>query len=194
MAHHFPFAEQKWFLRRTVWRQWVSIFERLWFPSYSFSNKRRWKRKFRTFIRWLRNIKGFRGVACLVAGATGISDRGSLLTATVEGMELSEEETSFSGVLEFCTVYPVYMNFEFISETGGAEGKLLLSHESVEKSRTTSLSRKKLLVTRIVRSIQYTVSSEVIESKISILNYIQLISVLLYYSGNCFEVVRLIFR
>ena len=56
----------------------------------------------------------------VIAGATGIGDRGGLWAATVRVFELSESELIFSEVLNVCTVDPVSINFEFSYETGGA--------------------------------------------------------------------------
>ena len=76
----------------------------------------------------------------------------------------------------------IFKVFVFISETGGAEGNLLLSDETGDESRITPLSEKNLLVTGFFGSIQYTVFSEEFESQLSIVKYFKLISVLLYYS------------
>ena len=63
----------------------------------------------------------------------------------------------------------VSKNLELTSNSGGAEGELLFSDESGDESRLTSVSEKKSLVTGLIKSIQYTVSSEVFESELSIL-------------------------
>ena len=72
------------------------------------------------------------------------------------------------------------MNFAFFLEIGGAEGKLLSSVESGDESRFTSVSEKKLLVTWLIGSKTYAVSSEVFESELTGLHLLKLISVLLY--------------
>ena len=64
-------------------------------------------------------------------------------------------------MLGVCTVNPVSKNFELTSKTGGAEFRLLLVDESGPKPRMTSVSQNKLLVTRFIDWIQYTVYSEV---------------------------------
>ena len=73
---------------------------------------------------------------------------------------------------------PVFVHFEFNYETGGAEGKSIKSVASGDESGITSVSEKKLLVTRFFGSIQYTVSSEVFESEVSISKYFKLFPVL----------------
>ena len=45
-------------------------------------------------------------------------------------------------MLAVCTVDPASINFKFVSETGGAEGKLILSDEPGDESRVTSVSEK----------------------------------------------------
>ena len=84
----------------------------------------------------------------------------------------------FSVLFEFCTLDPVSINLEFISGTGGTEGKIFFSFETADESRVTSVSEKKLLVTRFIGATKLTVSSEVFESKVSILKHFKLISVL----------------
>ena len=107
-------------------------------------------------------------VAWVIAGATGLGDRRGLRTVTVEPIKNSEEYLYYSELLEVCIVDPICIHFEFFSETGGAEGKLLISEETGDESRTTSVSEKNLLVTGFIRSLQYTVSSGVFESEVSI--------------------------
>ena len=67
----------------------------------------------------------------MIAGATRTGDREGLRAATIRVLELPED-LNFSELLEVCFVDPVSIHFEFISETGGAEGKLLLSGDSGE--------------------------------------------------------------
>ena len=73
----------------------------------------------------------------VIVGATGIGASGALGTVTVEVAKFSEDVKTFSGLLDVCTLDPASMNFELISETVGAEGKLLLSVESGDQSRIT---------------------------------------------------------
>ena len=51
-------------------------------------------------------------LAGVIAGATGIGDRGGLWAATV-GMNEFSEEGFFSELLEVCTVDPVSFHFDF---------------------------------------------------------------------------------
>ena len=81
-------------------------------------------------------------------------------------------------MLGVCTVDPVSINFEFVSETGGAEGKLFISDESGDETKITSSSEKMLSVTGFFGSSQNKVSSEVSESELSIVKHIKVISVL----------------
>ena len=62
----------------------------------------------------------------VIAGATGIGDRGGLWAATVGVTEFSKEDISFSDLLLVCTVDPVTINFEFISGTGEAKDKYII--------------------------------------------------------------------
>ena len=75
-----------------------------------------------------------------------------------------EKEVVFSETADFCTLDPLSNLFQFVSENGGAEGDFL--DESVDESRVTSVSEKKIFVTRLLGSKVYTVSSEVFESEI----------------------------
>ena len=77
------------------------------------------------------------------AWINGIGEKRGLLAATVGVYEFSEEEISFSQPLDVCTADSVCRNFEIISETGGAEGKLLLSDDSGDESKITSVSEQK---------------------------------------------------
>ena len=85
---------------------------------------------------------------------------------------------NFSENFGVCTKDPVFINFDFIFETGGAEGNLVILYESGIECRITSVSGKKLLVTGFFGSIQYTLSSQVFESEVSIVEYFNLVSVL----------------
>ena len=97
-------------------------------------------------------------VAWVIAGATGLSDRRGLRTVAVGPIKYSEEYLYFSELLEVCIVDPICIHFEFIYETGGAEVKFLLTKETGDESRTTSVSEKKWLVTGFIGSLQCTVS------------------------------------
>ena len=52
------------------------------------------------------------------------------------------KKISFSELLEVCAVYTVSENFVFFSETGGAEGEIILSDKSGDDSRIASVSKK----------------------------------------------------
>ena len=81
-------------------------------------------------------------------------------------------------MLEVCELDPKTQKLcEFISGTGGSGGKLLLSDESGDKSRYTSLLEKELLNIEFIGSIQFTVSSEVFDSEKSTVKYFTLFSV-----------------
>ena len=54
-----------------------------------------------------------------------VGDRRGPWAATVGVIEFSAEEIKFSELLGVCTTYPTSLNFEFISETSGAESKLI---------------------------------------------------------------------
>ena len=82
---------------------------------------------------------GLRVLAGLIAGATGIGDRGGLWAATVGDFEFPEEELGFSVLLRVCTVDPVPISFESVSEIGGAEGNFFFPDEC----RITSVTEKK---------------------------------------------------
>ena len=103
-----------------------------------------------------------------------------VLAATVGVVETSEEEVNFSEMFGVCTRDPVSINFDFIFETGGAKGILVILDESGVESRIKTVSGIKLLVTGFFGSIQYTVSSQVFESEVSIVEYFKLISVLYF--------------
>ena len=53
---------------------------------------------------------------------------------------------NFFTIFDVCTLDPVSVNFEFFSENGGSDGKLLLSVESGDEYRVTSMSQMKLPV------------------------------------------------
>ena len=84
-------------------------------------------------------------------------------TVTVGVISFSEEEINFLELLEYCTVEPVSLNFEFFSETGVAEGKLLFSVESGDESRIMPIAEKEISNTGIFGSLLFTVSSEVFD-------------------------------
>ena len=97
-------------------------------------------------------------------------------------------------MLEVCTVDPVSKKFEFISQTVGAEGKLLFLDEYKYELKITSVPEKKILVTELTDSIQYTVSSEAFKSEESHVKYFKLFSVFYTkiviasrYSGSIFK-------
>ena len=92
-----------------------------------------------------------------------MGDMGGLWTATVEVIMFSEEEFDFSELLEVRIIDPVSLNFELITETGGAEGDILLSDYCEDESRIASVSVKNFLFTGFIGSIQHTFSSEVPE-------------------------------
>ena len=127
------------------------------------------------------------------AGATGIGDRGGLWASTVGVTDFSEQELYFSDLLDVCSVDPLSINFEFVSETDGAESRFFLSDVSGDESRITLVSGKKLIVTVFFGSVHHTLSSVPNESEVSIVKYFKLVSVLLYYSGDCFESSRFSF-
>ena len=117
-----------------------------------------------------------RGVmAGVIAGATGVGDRGDLWTIIVEVFELSEEQIGLSGMIEVYTVDPVSVNFEFNLEKGGTEGKLLFSFKSGDEFRISTVSEKNTLNTRLKNSIKQTLSSDVFGSEIPLLKSIKLI-------------------
>ena len=68
--------------------------------------------------------------------------------------------SKFSRIFDNCTVDPVSMNVDFVSETDGAESKLLFADKPGEKSTITSVREKKLFFTGFVCSEIYTVSSD----------------------------------
>ena len=78
-------------------------------------------------------------LARVIAGATGIDDKGGRWAATVRVIEYCAKEIGFSENLVVCIVDPVSVIFEFISETGGAVANLFLSAESRDESRITSV-------------------------------------------------------
>ena len=85
---------------------------------------------------------GLGSISGVIAGGTSIVDRGLLWTAIVGIFEFSEEDLNFSERLEVRTVDAVSINFEFISEVGGAVAQLLFSDASRGESRTASVSEK----------------------------------------------------
>ena len=62
-------------------------------------------------------------VTGMIAGATGIVDRGRLCVVIEELNKFSEKEVGFSLLVDVCAVDPLSIYLEFISETDGAEGK-----------------------------------------------------------------------
>ena len=117
-----------------------------------------------------------RGVtAGVIAGATGVGDRGGLWTIIVEVFELSEEQIGLSGMIEVYTVDPVSVNFEFNLEKGGTEGKLLFSFKSGDEFRISTVSEKNTINTRLKSSIKQTLSSDVFGSEIPLLKSFKLI-------------------
>ena len=65
--------------------------------------------------------QGYGYVEGLKAGGIGIGDRG-LWTFTAEFKNISGEEVGFSETVDVCIVEPVFINIEFVSETGGQKG------------------------------------------------------------------------
>ena len=104
--------------------------------------------------------------AGVIAGATGVGDRGGLWTIIVEVIELLEEEIGLSEMIEVYTVNPVSLSFEFILEKSGTDGKLLFSIKSGDEFRISSVWEKKTLNTRFKSSIKQTVSSDVFGSEV----------------------------
>ena len=78
-------------------------------------------------------------------------------------------------MLGVSTLDPVFIYFEFISKSGGAQGYFFETEEPGDEAMITSVSEEELLVARFFGSIQYTVSSEVFEAEVSIVNYLKLI-------------------
>ena len=107
-------------------------------------------------------------LAVVVVGATSIGDWGCLWTSTIGNIVFPEVEVIVSQLLEVFTVDAVCKNYEFFSETDEAKGKFLLSVESWDQSRITSVSHKKILFLGSFISLQYTVSLEVFEPEVSI--------------------------
>ena len=103
----------------------------------------------------------------VITRATNMGDRAALSTVTVGIDYFSTKELTVSELLEVCTVDPVSIKFEFISETGGEEGNMLLSDQPGEESRITSVAERKLNFIGFVVSIQYTVSPEKFQSELS---------------------------
>ena len=62
-------------------------------------------------------------------------------------------------------------------KTGGAKGKLLLSNQSGDESKSTSVSERNFLATVFIGSTQNTVSPELPETELPIVNYFKKISV-----------------
>ena len=80
-------------------------------------------------------------------------------------------------MVEVLTVDPVSVNLEFSAETGIAADNLIISVESGDEPKLRSVSGKKVVASRLIGSIDYTVSSEVFESGVTILKNVKLISV-----------------
>ena len=81
-------------------------------------------------------------IAGMVAGATGIGDKGVLGAATVGIIEVLEQELKLSDLIGVCSVDPVSINFQFMSKTGGAGGQILLADETGDEFKITSLSQE----------------------------------------------------
>ena len=90
-------------------------------------------------------------------------------------------------MFEISTLDPVSKKLDFTSKTGGTEIKI---YESRDESRILSVSEEKKLVTEVIGTKKSTVSSEVIESEVSTLEYFKLISVLSFYSATWFKFFR----
>ena len=107
---------------------------------------------------------GLGPVTGVIAGATGIGDRGSLWSVTEVLIKFSKAEAFYKISLMFLNVVPVSINFEFFSETGGIEKNLFISADSGEESKFNSVSQKKILDAGFTGSRTVTVSSEVIKA------------------------------
>ena len=82
-------------------------------------------------------------VTGVTAGTTGIGDRGAPSTIIEVFNKFSEKEVGFAEFVDVCTVDSVSLNFDFFSETRGAEAKFIFSVESRDESRFTFVSEKK---------------------------------------------------
>ena len=109
----------------------------------------------------------------------GIGDRWGLWTVTVGLEKVSGEESTFLELLKVSTVDPLSANFEFFSETVGAESKLSFSIESGDQSRVTSVSKEKLLAEVFIGLLKFTVSSKVPDSQLSVLKDFKMIFIIL---------------
>ena len=59
----------------------------------------------------------------MIAGTTGIGNRGGLWAVTEEFFTTSEKERAFWELVKVSTVEPVSINFEFIPDAGETDGE-----------------------------------------------------------------------
>ena len=71
----------------------------------------------------------------MIAGATGIGNRGGLSAVTFEFITISEEEVAFSELVNVSTVDLVSTNFEFRPEAGETDGEFFLSDKTGVESK-----------------------------------------------------------
>ena len=128
---------------------------------------------------------GLGALARVIAGIIGIDDAGALWAATAGVIEFSVEELISSELVGVCTVDHLSIDFEFFSESDGAEGELFLSDEPGDKPKITPVLEKSVLVTGFIGSIQYKVSSEIFESEVLIVKDFNLISFLSFIRLQC---------
>ena len=100
-----------------------------------------------------------------------------LWTVKEEFSNFSEEDVGFRETTNVCTVDLVAIRFEFISETGGSEVKILFSGETQGESRVTSVSQKNWLVTLLIGSEENAVSLRDLNetSNLNFFNWLQFI-------------------
>ena len=59
-------------------------------------------------------------------------------------------EIGISEIFDVSSVFPVFKLFQFLSDVGGAEGKLLLPFDSVDEFIVKTVSARKSLATRLI--------------------------------------------
>ena len=77
-----------------------------------------------------------------IAADTGIGDGGGAWAVTDEFIKSLGKGVSFSETTDVFTVDPISENLEKVSETDGAEGKLVFSAENGDWSTFTSVSER----------------------------------------------------
>ena len=82
-------------------------------------------------------------IAEMLAKATVFGEGVELWIITEFFFKSSEKEVGLSELFGVCTVDPVFVNVQFISEKDGAEGEAVISVKSGDESRITSVLEKK---------------------------------------------------